>query len=269
MSQQVLSSIANAKPASGLNNVLTRANARKLAHNRGKGWEQCYAATVSASQLLMLVEYASFDMQKNIGNGASGKKDDGKTNMAENTGATSTLGNKSGAVNNGNNIQFVSYRGEENFWGNIWTWVDGMNEENPADWNITNEEGKFTGQHGRLFVADHGFADDKGTDPYVDTGICPVYTTGGYISAFGYDEEFDWLFIPTENVGTSALPVSDRFWNAYNNWRVAQLGGTWSDGAHAGAFYWTLDQASGNRNRHIGGRLVYIPSKTLESEVQE
>ena len=62
-SADMLSSIAAVKPMSGLTQNLTRANTRKLANNRGKGWEQAYAATVAASQLLMLVEYASFNMQ--------------------------------------------------------------------------------------------------------------------------------------------------------------------------------------------------------------
>lgn len=255
-----LSSIANVKPASGITNVLTRANTRKLANNRGKGWEQSYAATAAASQLLMLVEYASFNMQSNIGMGAVSKVDDGASSMTENTGGSASLGNASGAVNNSNNIQIVSYRGEENFWGNIWTWVDGMNEENPADWNTTNEEGKFTGQHGRLYVADHDFADNVKISPYVDTGICPVYGVG-YVSAIGYDEEFDWLFIPTEATGTSALPISDYYWNQNPGWRVAVLGGIWNNGADAGAFYWDLSSASSHRYRGIGGRLVYVPSK--------
>ena len=47
--------------------------------------------------------------------------------MTENTGATITLGNASGSVVNANGIQIVSYRGEENFWGNIWWWIDGIN----------------------------------------------------------------------------------------------------------------------------------------------
>lgn len=255
-----LSSIANAKPASGITNSLTRANTRKLANNRGKGWEQSYAATVAASQLLMLIEYASFNMQSAIGSGAVSKVDDASSNMTENTGGSASLGNASGAVNNSNSVQIVSYRGEENFWGNIWTWVDGMNEVNPADWNSTNEGGKFTGQHGRLYVADHGFADDKTASPYVDTGICPVYG-GGYTSAFGYNEDFDWLFMPTETAGTSALPVSDYFWNYNPGNRVAKLGSRWNDGAGAGAFCWDLDDASSDRGRNVGGRLVYVPSK--------
>lgn len=113
----MLSSIVNAKPASGLTQNLTRANTRKLAQKRGSGWEQSYAATVAASQLLMLVEYASFNMQSAIGMGAVSKTDDGASSMTEITGATINLGNASGAVTNANGVQIVSYRGEENFLG--------------------------------------------------------------------------------------------------------------------------------------------------------
>lgn len=253
----MLSSIANAKPASGLTQSLTRANTRKLAQKRGSGWEQSYAATIAASQMLMLIEYNTFNLQSVIGMGAVSKTDDDTTSMTEISGATVNLGNASGAVTNTNGVQIVSYRGEENFWGNIWTWVDGMNEQNPSTWSSTSAS---DGEHGRLYVADHGFADDTSASPYQDTGICPCYG-GGYISAFGYSEGFDWLFVPTEKAGNSSLPVGDYFWNYNANWRVAILGGRWNDGASAGAFYWYLDGASSHRSRDIGGRLVYVPSK--------
>ena len=248
----MLCSIANAKPASGLNQNLTRANTRKLAQKRGSGWEQGYAATAAASQLLMLVEYASFNVQSVIGNGAVNKTDDGATSMTENSGATVSLGNASGAVTNANGIQIVSYRGEENFWGNIWWWVDGMNEQNPS----TFAEGDF----GTLFVADHGFADGSSASPYKNTGIHPCYG-GGYVSAFGWSEEFDWMFIPAEKNGNSSLPVGDYYWNANPGWRIARLGRGWDNGADGGAFCWYLADAASNRGRSIGGRLVYVPSK--------
>lgn len=248
----VLCSIANAKPASGLQQNLTRANTRKLAQNRGKGWEQAYAATIAASQLLMLIEYASFDMQKAIGNGVTNKTDDGSTSMTEITGATVNLGNASGSVTNANGYNIVSYRGEENIWGNIWAWIDGMNEENPATFT--------TGDFGTLYVADHGFVDDSKASPYKNTGIHPDYGSG-YISAFGYSEEFDWLFVTAEHTGNSTLPVGDYYWNQNPGWRVAILGGQWSNGAYAGAFCWNLDHAASDRGRIIGGRLVYVPSK--------
>lgn len=245
-----LSSIAGTKPVGGDTQNLTRANVRLLAQKRGKGWEQAYAATAAASQLLMLIEYASFDMQKAIGNGNTNQSSSAAN--IQYTGATVSLGNASGAVTNGNGIQIVSYRGEENFWGNIWTWVDGMNEENPDPFE--------SGQAGTLYVADHGFADNSKASPYKNTGIHPIQGSG-YVSAFGYSEEFDWLFIAVEYSGNSTLPVGDYAWNQNPGWRVAGLGGGCSNGADAGAFCWALDSAASDRSWYIGGRLVYVPSK--------
>lgn len=248
-----LCSIANAKPLSGLTQNATRANVRKLAQKRGSGWEQQYAATVACTQMLMLIEYASFNMQSAIGAGAVNKTDDSKTNMAENTGATINLGNDSGIVTNANGVQIVSYRGEENPWGNIWKWVDGMNENNPS--------GFKEGMYGTLYVADHGFTDDTGNAPYQNTGIHPCFSSWAYISAFGYSEEFDYLFIPTEHNGNSAVPVGDCCACQYDGWKVARLGAYWYDGLGAGLFFLVLVDASGSRYRNVGGRLVYVPSK--------
>ena len=245
----LLCSIANAKPLSGLTQNATRANVRKLAEKRGLGWEQAYIATASASQMLMLIEYASFNMQSAIGQGAVNKTDDGSSNMAEATGVTINLGNASGTASNANGVQFVSYRGEENFWGNIWGWIDGINEYMDA-----------TTHEGTIYIADHSFADDTGTGAYEDAGIIAVYGNS-YISAFCYSEKYDWLFIPGELLGNTALPVGDYCWNGNTGWRVALLGASWRYGLDAGAFYWNLNDASSNRNRSIGGRLVYVPSK--------
>ena len=245
----LLCSIANAKPLSGLTQNATRANVRKLAEKRGSGWEQAYIATASASQMLMLIEYASFNMQSAIGQGAVNKTDDGSSNMAEATGVTINLGNASGTASNANGVQFVSYRGEENFWGNIWGWIDGINEYMDA-----------TTHEGTIYIADHSFADDTGTGAYEDAGIIAVYGNG-YVSAFCYSEKYDWLFIPGELLGNTALPVGDYCWNGNTGWRVAILGARWHDGLIAGAFFWDLGNASSSRYRAVGGRLVYVPSK--------
>ena len=242
----MLSSIGNAKPVSGLTQNLTRANARALAHNRGTGWEIQTAASASASQMLMLVEYASFNMQEKIGVGVTSKVDDGATSMTEITGATTNLGNASGAVMNANNFNVVTYRGEENLWGNIWTFVDGMN---------INAKGIH-----KLYVADHAFADSVLDGAYKDTGIT-LAKANGYVSAFGYNEAFDWLFVTSEVLGNSSLPVGDYFWqnHTYNAVMIALLGARWIDGAHAGAFGWLVHDAPSIRTRDIGARPVYFP----------
>lgn len=236
-----LSSIAYAKPASGLTQDLTRAKTRIIANNRGTGWNQAYAATVAATQLLFAIEYASFNTQSKIGNGVQ-KADDGATNQSEPTGATTLLGNASGSVANGS----VSYRGEENFWMNIWKWVDGLNI--------------YAYGENSLYVADNSFADNIDTAPYKDAGITITRSTG-YVSAFAYNEEFDWLFFASETLGDSALPVGDYNYqnHAANSWCVALFGGTWIHSSTGGGFYWFVTYASSARYRIIGGRLVYVP----------
>lgn len=255
----MLSSIANAQPASGKTQNLTRANTRKLAQNRGHGWEQQYAAVLAGTQLLMLIEYGNFNSQNNIGAGVTNKPwlEDG-VNYSELTGATVNLGNASGAVTNANGYNVVSYRGEENLWGNIWKWEDGLNIKNPSTFAADD------GQVGVLYAADHGFADDTGAAPYEDTGIRVPYVSWSYTSAFGYSEAYDWLFVGVEGKGNSSVPVGDCVQNVNPGWRVAVSGANWNNGADAGVFCLQLDVSAGDRHRGISGRSVYIPSRKKE-----
>ena len=255
----MLSSIANAQPASGKTQNLTRANTRKLAQNRGHGWEQQYAAVLAGTQLLMLIEYGNFNSQNNIGAGVTNKPwlEDG-VNYSELTGATVNLGNASGAVTNANGYNVVSYRGEENLWGNIWKWEDGLNIKNPSTFAADD------GQVGVLYAADHGFADNTGAAPYEDTGIRVPYVSWSYISAFGYSEAYDWLFVGVEGKGNSSVPVGDCVQNVNPGWRVAASGAGWNGGAGAGVFSLSLSRSAGDRYRGVSGRSVYIPSRKKE-----
>lgn len=246
----VLASIANAKPTSGLTqNGATRNGFRTIAAKRGLGWSQETVQAATATELLFLIEYASFDMQSKIGAGVTTKTDDGATSMTEITGATTTLGNKSGQVINTNGYSVVAYRGEENPFGNIWKWIDGINVYNKNE--------------GSVYIADHGFKDDTNAAPYSDAGIT-ICGSNGYVSAFAYNEDFDWLFIASEVLGNSSLPVGDYFWQnkAYNGYTVAALGGHWNSGSDAGGFGWHVADTSGTRGRDVGGRLLYVPDGT-------
>lgn len=249
----MLSSIASAKPASGLTQSLTRANTRKLANNRGTGWQLSNIFSLSATQWLILVEYASFDAQAKVGQGVSTFTDDGTTNMSLVTGATAGLGNGSGIPDGGTNGKCsVSYRGEENLWGNIWTWLDGI--------NIFN-----TDTTSAVYVKEYGaMKDDTTGDGYIPVGF-GAFKGEGYISAFGIDGELMELFIPVSNGGASNLPVGDYFWNNNTGFRVAILGGRWGGGAGCGAWclYWYA--ASSYRGRRIGGRLLYVPQTKISA----
>ena len=251
----VLASIANAKPTSGLTQSgATRNGFRTIAAKRGSGWSQQTIQSVAAVQILFLVEYASFNIQEKLGAGVTTKTDDGTTSMTEITGATTTLGNKSGQVINTNGYSVVAYRGEENPFGNLWKWVDGIN---------TNNGSTFAeGDTGTIYVADHGFKDNSGDAPYHEVGFSSVYLGWSYISAFGYAEDDDWLFYPTEGKGNSSLPVGDCGQVVNPGWRVAILGACWDNGSGSGLFFLYVYNGSGGRNRYVGGRLLYVPDDT-------
>lgn len=238
-----LCSIANAKPASGISNDLTRRKCGILAENRGSGWYQSFIEATCATELLFLIEYNSFNTQQKIGAGNTSKTDDGSTSMTELTGATANLGNASGSVQNTNNINIVSYRGEENFWGNIWKWVDGLTMYD----------------HIPYVCDDFAFEESKKTGNYKEVGFTAA-GENGYINAFGYDEAYDWLFIPSEvgNGASTSVPVGDYYYQN-TGYRVAMLGGYWNHGAIAGGFSLYVSNAPSNRNRFIGGRLAYVP----------
>lgn len=245
----MLSSIANAKPASGLTQILTRSNTRSLCTNRGEGWQLHNIFALAVTQWLILIEYASFDSQLHIGKGVSSLAD-GSGNMALITGATSSLGNGSGIPDGGEDGKCsVSYRGEENLWGNIWTWLDGINFYNTAT-------------DSTVFVKGFGAMTDDTSEGYTALAFSAIKSSG-YISAFGIDESMAEVFIPTALGGSTNLPVGDYFWNSNTGWRVTRLGGTWSSGSSCGAWYLYAYYASSDRYRNVGGRLLYVPQSEV------
>lgn len=231
-----LSSIANVKPCSGLTQNLTIGNSRILANNRGTGWGLWNGLQVYAVQKLLFIEYASFNSQTVIGQGVVNKAS-GAGNESEITGATSFLGNASGRQAGTDGLTSVSYRGIENMWGNIWSWVDGINiqADNKLWINPTNQT----------------FTSDSFVAPYELQGT--LWNVNGYIS--NILKKNVGLFA-TASSGSSSTRISDFYFQSIGN-RVARLGSSWIDGAAAGFACWYLDNSSAARNRDVGARLSF------------
>ena len=258
-------SIAGVKPASGLSQNLTRPNVEALAQNRGIEWHGDLIKPVSARQMLMIIELGMMNTQTGVGYGVAGISDNSSYNCSSLTGSTSELGNGSGkatqtintkgdtrTTETANERVAVSWRGTENPWGNIWKFVYGINI-----WG----NGKMGG--GQPYICtDFNFAESKNTGNYEAAGFT-VTNANGYISAMGYSTTCDWLFIASECLGNSSLPVGDYTYITVNlnGYRIALLGGRWNVWDFAGGFYWLLDNGVGYRSRTIGGRLVLIPTK--------
>ena len=246
-----LCSIAGAKPASGKTQQLTRPNIEELAKNRGAGWHSNIIKVESLNQLLMMIELGALNTQTAIGQGVVSVGDTPNTeNNSLITGSTSELGNATGQATGTAGRVSVSYRGIENPWGNIWKFVYGG-----------NIHGDGTQKSGVPYICTNfNFSENKNSENYISAGST-LANANGYISAMGYSQECDWLFMPSETSGNSALPVGDYYYCApnLNGYRNARLGGSWSDGGVAGAFCRDLAYGVGSRSRYVGGRLVYIP----------
>lgn len=270
-SKDKFSSIAGARPASGVSQNLTRPNIEQMAKNRGEGWHSFGIKTASMEQLLMIVEMGMMNLQTAIGQGvvnipwATGS--DTTSSYAGATGSTASLGNGTGRAtetttyeggvatkNTADGKTSICYRGVENFWGNIWKFAYGVNI-----WG----NGKMAG--GMPYIcSDFNYAEGKNTDNYEGAGFT-VTKANGYISAMGYSTKYDWLFMASECLGNSSLPVGDYTYitENLNGYRIARLGGNWNGGSYAGGFCWSLNDGVGYRNRGIGGRLVYVPTVTV------
>lgn len=258
-------SIAGVKPASGLSQNLTRPNVEALAQNRGIEWHGDLIKPVSARQMLMIIELGMMNTQTGVGYGVAGISDNSSYNCSSLTGSTSELGNGSGkatqtintkgdtrTTETANERVAVSWRGTENPWGNIWKFVYGINI-----WG----NGKMGG--GQPYICtDFNFAESKNTGNYEAAGFT-VTNANGYISAMGYSTTCDWLFIASECLGNSSLPVGDYTYITVNlnGYRIALLGGRWGSWGVAGGFCWPLSSGVGGRDRDVGGRLVLIPTK--------
>lgn len=263
------SSIAGARPASGSSQNLTRPNIEAMAQNRGTNWHGDLIKQVSAEQMLMLIEMGMMNLQTAIAQGIVSLPwttgSDTTSSYAAATGSTASLGNGTGRAEKTTTYEggvakeytvdgktSVCWRGKENFWGNIWKFVYGINI-----WG----NGKMGG--GQPYIcSDFSFAESKNSGNYEPAGFT-VTNANGYISAMGYSTACDWLFIASECLGNSSLPVGDYTYITVNlnGYRIALLGGSWTHGGYAGGFCWILHSGVGGRSRYVGGRLVYIPTR--------
>lgn len=247
-------SIAGAKPASGKTQDLTTLKVEQMSQNRGSDWHCDLIKAESANQLLMIIEMGMMNLQTAIGQGVVSVSDTPNTeNNSKATGQTSSLGNSTGQAEGTAGQVSITYRGVENPWGNIWKFVYGVNI-----WGNGSMKGGVP-----YICTDFNFAESKNSGNYESAGFT-VTNAGGYISAMGYGgEEYDWLFFASECLGNSSVPVGDYHWvtQNLNGYRIAILGGSWANGSTAGGFYWYLYRSVGSRNRNVGGRLVYVPTK--------
>lgn len=197
---------------------------------------------------LFLIEYGSLDAYNKVGRGVLGLTDDGVTNMAYKNGDTSSLGNATGEADGIIGKRSVTYRGEENNWGNGNYWEEGLNIE---------AKGKNDAYFSHTGIYTNN---SKDADGYKSTGFS-LAKANGYANRVGYSEDFDWGFLATKTTGSSNYPIHDYFYQRYtlNGWFVSSRYCGWDSGAFVGLCSRRVYHTSETHYRYVGGCLLFVP----------
>lgn len=238
-----LASVSGVYPMVGV----TRDECRSLAANNGIGWRQQDFWLTCAVQMLYLIEYGDFHSQSYLGAGntngsylaSSADQNDSPHTIA---GASNSLGNASTNTTTGAGVSakpgtsFMSYRGIENFFGNVFNWVDGFNILADHQAFVTNNRADF--------------ADNTSTGfQFLGT----LHNSNGFVTNI---LDVPGAFLPSAVGGSSSTFLADKYFQNTGN-RVAFFGGRAAYGALAGAFVWNVDVSSSAASRNVGARLSF------------
>jgi hypothetical protein len=227
-----------------------RAQGRTLAKNRGTGWRQYDFDLMNAIQKLVLIEYATFNIQNvaEVGPGISAiSYADWDNYNYDNpfcpSGNGNSLGNRSGDNAGSSSIAteksvYSKYRGIEHLWGHIVPWIEGAN---------------LFGNHVYLSNNSSVWADDTSTG----------YDDLGHISSVD-----GWQRMPVNSIrmmlpDTCYWPafILDYFHVGYVaeqvEWNVPFSGGTAEDNTQNGPWSWWGEYNSTSREKWLGTRLTY------------
>lgn len=219
----------------------TRATFRSNAKAKGTGWSLIDIAAVSAIQMLCMVEFATTNAQAAIGRGYCDSN-----SAALSTGSCNNVANLTGRPAGTDGKTGVVYRGIEDFWGNVWEWVDGVN------WN-----------GGTYYVCNNpaNYADDTATNYTALSYKGATNWSSSYITTEGLDTGNNpHVMLPSAaGSGSESTYYCDACWSS-TDWKVFQHGGDWNDGSDCGLFTAYLNYASSDSGTSVGSRLLYIPS---------
>ena len=188
----------------------TIATFRTQAMANGTGWHLTDWNLLNTIKRLCYIEFCDFIVTKYLGEGNHTGSDYGIT-----TGQSNALGNRSS--NSTHNDKYMSYRGIENMYADIWEFVDGV--------NVNNYQFYVNGKYST-------FASDVFTGDYIVKGPLTVAgANNGLIKRCNVSS--DGGFIPTIVGGSTTTFYGDALWSATGA-RTALYGGGANNGASAG-----------------------------------
>ena len=206
---------------------------RTQAMANGAGWHLTDWNLLNTIRRLCYIEFCDFIVTKYLGEGNNTGGDYGAT-----TGQSNALGNRSSDSTHNN--KYMSYRGIENMYANIWEFVDGV--------NVNNYQFYVNGKYST-------FQSDVFTGDYVAKGPLTVEgTSKGFIKRCAVS--VDGGFIPTDVGGSNTTFYGDALWSATGA-RVGCYSGSPNVGSSGGLGALDVYRASSYSSGNLGGSVCY------------
>lgn len=174
-----------------------------------------------------MIKYKNLDSQTALGQGYTGGS------VAQSTGATNTAGMCYGSTSTTSRVKLF---GIEDFWGNVWEWIDGL----------------FCDASRYIKTAFQSF-NDTGSG-YTNRGQGATSDIGGYMSKPQGTSEAG--FIAKEVSGSSTTYFADFAYLSAGC--LPFFGGDWNYGAYAGAFRLYVGYSASSSFSNVGARLMYL-----------
>lgn len=228
---------------------ITKAKSRSWhitnAENKGAGWSIMSIEALSAIQMLILVEYATYDVQSVIGAGYTGQGYG--TNNPIQTGSCDAIPGLTGRPSGTSNKVDVVWRGIEGLWGQVFEFLS----------NLTRTEVSSEIRYA---------LNASGT---TTTTLETYPTFNKYIIHLGLDESYPYIMLAeaTTQTGSSSTYTCDYAEGdpvQGSNTTSIAYGGAAIDGDEAGLFALSIGSAdrygSSQAGAHkYGSRLLYVP----------
>lgn len=200
---------------------------RTQAQANGDGYENSGFYQLIFRQVMYILKYKNLNSQTALGQGYTGGS------SAITTGGTNTNGMDYGTTSSTTRVKLF---GLEDFWGNVWEWIDGI----------------VTDSTRNILTATDNFNDSG--NGYKNQGQGATSNIGNYMSVPQGTTKTGFL---AKAVGGSATTYFCDCASLYASC-VARFGGHWGNGSDAGAFRLDVSNASSVSGSAVAARLMYL-----------
>ena len=230
----------------------TIAQFRTLATANGSGWHQIDFALYELITLFAIIEYGTMNIQATLGQGRTALTGGtwvngsyiGINGLSNNVGNGTANYTYAGDADDASaDMSFMSYRGCENFFGNVWRFADGINCRGAGGAAVANKEIWLNSNPAT-------YASDVFSGDYVREGTFTTSATNGYARTLANSKK--GMFPISVSGGSSTVGTTDYYYTSTTTNTIALVGGDAGGGLYAGPLYLLVLYAASLAGTYVG-----------------